>query len=426
MIFIYTRKEIGDGIWFSRVRDEHFKSNKIEVYFLTEFDEMSDADFEAVGYLLTDSCAKYPTYKLLTQRCDELYDASLTNNSGFIGDMRGTIVRISVIDDRYALEGEKLERDACELLLDCILRPNTENGVFSSNVTRIVASEITDAINAKVNDKPWYAAQHAVKIAFEGEPQSRSVEGTVEQAQKITPESAWRAYRHMIERAHIEIVAAGCSDFSECEKAFTEAFSKVERHDVFPLRKPVPSPLKPQPRFVCEKLPMQQAILRMYFKLPEQTDRFGFVLLNLILGGMPMSRFFRNIREKQSLCYYCNTTPSRQKKTLCAYAGVEPKNVDRTREAVLAEIRDICENGVAEEELNFAKLESINSVTSIYDNPNALAAWYFQELLEDKGYSPEEFVEEIKAVTPERVQAVCRQMHLDTVFVLSGQEETNG
>lgn len=403
--------------------DKNYKTNRIDILFLTEFDELSDADYEAVGYLLTDSCAKYPGFKLLSERCAELYDASITNLSDFYEDMRGTAIRMTVIDDRYALEGEELEREACELLLECLLHPHTENGVFDPKTVRIVSAEISDAIRAKINDKRTYAAQKGAQTAYRGEPQSRPIEGTLEQAGKITPQSAWRVYKNMLERGRIEIIASGCSSFEQSERVFAEAFSKLDRSNVIELRKAKPSPVKPQPEYVTEKLPMQQAILRMYFKLPEADDRYAYSLLSLILGGMTTSRCFQNIREKQSLCYYCSTSGNRGKRALNVYAGVEPANVEKTKQAVLAEIRDICENGVTEEELKAAKLESLNSLTSLSDSPTALAVWYLRESLSGENVSPEEYIENMQAVTAERIQRICRMMKLDTVYVLEPEED---
>ena len=66
---------------------------------------------------------------------------------------------------------------------------------------------------------------------------------------------------------------------------------------------------------------MQQAILRMYFKAPKMTDRYAGVVLSMILGGMTTSRFFSNIREKQSLCYYCSCYSNRFKKIITVYDG---------------------------------------------------------------------------------------------------------
>ena len=113
----------------------------------------------------------------------------------------------------------------------------------------------------------------------------------------------------MLERGHIEIYGSGRSDFAESEKILSELFAGIDRGkggEICSLCAK-PSALKPQPRYVTEYFPMQQAITRMYFKAPDMDDRFANVLLGMILGGMTTSRFFENIREKQSLCYYCSS-----------------------------------------------------------------------------------------------------------------------
>ena len=129
-----------------------------------------------------------------------------------------------------------------------------------------------------------------------------------------------------------------------------------------------------------------------------------------------------NIREKQSLCYYCSCFSNRFKRVITAYAGVEPQNVLRTREAVLKEFADICENGVSEDELSRAKLEIINDMRSVYDGVMAIASWYGAQIMDEKVYTPEEYIAEIEKVTPERVQAACRQFSPDTYFTLMPQE----
>lgn len=388
--------------------------------FYTEFGGISNADYEAVAYLLIDSCEKYPDFRLLSERCAELYDANVDSNTDFFGDMRATTVSISAIDDRYALEGEKLEQEACALLLECILHPRTKSGVFDDTAVRIAASEITDAILAKVNDKRQLALVNACKTAYVGEPYSKLIEGTVEEAGQITPESAWRAYCEMIERGHIEIIAAGCSDFADCERALTEAFSNVNRHDVF-IPQVKPSVLKSEPRYVQDKIPMQQAIIRMYFKAPDFNDRIACSMLSLILGGMPTSRFFLNIREKQSLCYYCSSVSAFQKRTLIAYAGVEPKNVKRTQEAIIHELNAVAEGGVTEEELTHARLELLNAIPTLYDSPFALASWFVNQMLFDKTLTPEEYMDEVNSCTAERIQAAAKAMTLDTVYTLESE-----
>ena len=391
--------------------------------FYTEYDEVSRADYAAAAYIRTDCCKRFPSYSELSKRLAELYDASL-NSSTSLGtwDKRSTSVRASILADRYALEGEKLEEEMCGLLCECVLNPNADNGAFDEQVTALMRSELIDTIDSVINDKAAYAAQNAARTAFVGEPQALSPNGTHEQAEKVTPQSAYKAYRKILETAHIEIMCAGSSDFSAAETIFTRNFSVnngINRHDICQTSI-IPSPLKSEPIYVSDTMPMEQAIVRMYFKAPDVSDKYANIMFVMILGGMTMSRFFRNIREKQSLCYYCAATGSFYKKYLCAYAGVQPQNIKRTQDAILSEINDIAENGVSDEDISAALLEIHNTLTTLYDSANAIGNWYLNRLPDNEITTPEQYWEEIQKVTSGRIQAVAEQYKLDTVYTLSG------
>ncbi|MBP1542553.1 MAG: insulinase family protein [Oscillospiraceae bacterium] len=417
-IIIFERKQIGDGIWFSRITDKRFKVNRISVSFYTEIGgDYSRADYAIVPYILVDSCAKYPDYSQLSLRFSELYGASMSDNTSVMGDVRCSSLAVTSIDDRYALEGEKIERETCQLLLDCLLDPLMEGGAFSAQTTQLMKCELIDSIDSVINDKRNYAAQKGGEAAYKGESWGLSIQGTHEEAERITPESAYGAYTEMLRSGRIEISAVGCSDFTESEQLLTAAFAKLTRSGVCtPYYRP--SPLKSQTLCVSEDMPMKQAIMRMYFKAPEMSDRYAGVLLSMILGGMTTSRFFMNIREKQSLCYYCGSFSNRFKRVITVSAGVDAENVERTREAVEAEIRDICENGVSEQELSRAKLEIINDARSVYDGVNSISSWYGSQLMDDEVITPEQYIESIQAVTAERIQAACRMYSPDTFYTL--------
>ncbi len=365
--------------------DKRFKTNEIQVMLYTDFNGLSRSDCAAAAYILTDCCKKFPTYSKLSKHLANLYSASLYSNVNFAwSGMRVAAVKANVLGNAYALDGENLE---------------------------------ADDIDSVINEKSSYAAQRGAMIAFKGEPMDTPPVGTHEEAERITPETAYHAYRNMLETARIHIVCSGSSDFTDTERAFTKAFSKLERSNICELKK-TPSTLKPEPAVFADTIPMEQAILRMYFKAPEFGDFRAALILSVILGGMTTSRFFLNIREKQSLCYYCACTGNRALRTLTAYAGVEPQNIELTKQAILDELNDIRENGVTEEELSAAKLDLYNRYSSMKDSPSIMIAWYHGQILDDEIHSPEEECMEIEKVTSERIRAAARAYTLDTVYTL--------
>ncbi len=423
MIIIFERKQIADGAFFSRITDKRFKTNQIMAYVLTEFEGDSRADYAVASYALSECCEKFPTYRILSKYLSNLYDASLTSNTGNIFaccDRRMSYIGGVILDDRYALDGEKLEAEYSELLCECLTKPLAKDGAFDENVTTLMKAELIDTIDSVINEKSSYAAKNAAKTAYIGEPSELPAYGTREEAERVTAQSAYTAYKKLLETGHIEIVAAGCSEFSDAERVFTAMLAGISRGSVKPIAMSKPSPLKETPAYASDTLTMQQAILRMYFKAPELSDHYADKLFTMILGGMTTSRFFSNIREKQSLCYYCGCFSNRYKRVLTVNAGVEPQNLKRTEQAVLHELSEIQENGITEEELRNALLEAKNQLEMMRDS-TAISGWYLDQITEEKILSPEEYLAELKKVTPERIQAAARLYRLDTVYALSGE-----
>ena len=170
MFIILDRKQIADGIYFSKIIDGRYKTNRISIAFYTDFDEERRADYAILPYILTDSCRRYPNLTRLTEKFSDLYGASVSDNLGCSFDSRQMTFSISCIDDRYTLAGEKLEQECCGLLLDCILDPCTENGAFPVETIEIMRQELIDAIQSVKGDKRMYAAQQGALAAFPGEP----------------------------------------------------------------------------------------------------------------------------------------------------------------------------------------------------------------------------------------------------------------
>ena len=145
-------------------------------------------------------------------------------------------------------------------------------------------------------------------------------------------------------------------------------------------------------------------------------------LMCTILGGSAHSKFFTNVREKQSLCYYCVSRYHRQKGVITVESGVEFENIEKTRKAVEAELEAIRNGDVTEDEIRFAKLAVANSFVSIYDSVGGITEWYVSQLGDGNLLSVEEAVADFENVTKEQIVQAANKLTLDTVYVLKGEE----
>ena len=417
---IINRRKIADGVYFSSITDKRYKKNLISVAFSTQLSEDTATENVIVPVLLTKCNSKLPTYKAFNNKMSRLYASGIGGTAGRQYDLQTISFGAYYLDDIYALSGEKMTGIMTDILIDCLTSPVTENGVFSEKFVELEKKTVIDNIETAINDKRSYAIERAMKTICKGEPASVCSYGTVEKAKLITPDSAYKAYRRMLETMPCEIICTGCSDFEGVAEKFAAAFEKVGRHDIENTTIAL-SPVKTQTEEVTERLTVNQSKLVLGFKSHSDDDA-ALVLLQKIFGGTTSSKLFRNVREKMSLCYYCSAARNDLKGIMLVNSGVENENIEKTKEAVIDQLEEIKNGNFTNEDINFAEMAIKNDFKSVADSAGNVSNWYFDCIRKNDIVTPEEKLGRYLGVSKERIIAAAKSMVLDSVYVLPGNE----
>ena len=417
---IINRRKIADGVYFSSITDKRYKKNLISVAFSTQLSEDTATENVIVPVLLTKCNSKLPTYKAFNNKMSRLYASGIGGTAGRQYDLQTISFGAYYLDDIYALSGEKMTGIMTDILIDCLTSPVTENGVFSEKFVELEKKTVIDNIETAINDKRSYAIERAMKTSCKGEPASVCSYGTVEKAKLITPDSAYKAYRRMLETMPCEIICTGCSDFDGVAEKFAAAFEKVGRHDIENTTIAL-SPVKTQTEEVTERLTVNQSKLVLGFKSHSDDDA-ALVLLQKIFGGTTSSKLFRNVREKMSLCYYCSAARNDLKGIMLVNSGVENENIEKTKEAVIDQLEEIKNGNFTNEDINFAEMAIKNDFKSVADSAGNVSNWYFDCIRKNDIVTPEEKLGRYLGVSKERIIAAAKSMVLDSVYVLTGNE----
>lgn len=417
---IINRRKIADGVYFSSITDKRYKKNLISVAFSTQLSEDTATENVIVPVLLTKCNSKLPTYKAFNNKMSRLYASGIGGTAGRQYDLQTISFGAYYLDDIYALSGEKMTGIMTDILIDCLTSPVTENGVFSEKFVELEKKTVIDNIETAINDKRSYAIERAMKTICKGEPASVCSYGTVEKAKLITPDSAYKAYRRMLETMSCEIICTGCSDFEGVAEKFAAAFEKVGRHDIENTTIAL-SPVKTQTEEVTERLTVNQSKLVLGFKSHSDDDA-ALVLLQKIFGGTTSSKLFRNVREKMSLCYYCSAARNDLKGIMLVNSGVENENIEKTKEAVIDQLEEIKNGNFTNEDINFAEMAIKNDFKSVADSAGNVSNWYFDCIRKNDIVTPEEKLGRYLGVSKERIIAAAKSMVLDSVYVLTGNE----
>lgn len=430
MTVAYQRKQLAEGLFSTTVIDEKFKSNQIRVRFLTPLSQETAAE-QALAIGMLSMCSKqYPTLAALSARRAELYGTGLGSDITRSGDLQVLSLSVSAIDSRYALEGEDVNALALELLLGCLFEPSAENGAFEESMFRIRKKDLVDTILAEINNKRGYAISQARKLMFEGEDAACAAYGELKEAEAVTPQSAYQAYRRLLEEAQVELYFVGGSKQPEAERKLAEAFSRIRRApkavEFF-----LPSPCKAEVRRAAERLDVEQSKLVLALKY-DYDNPFIFKLMNTILGGgSTVSKLFVNVREKMSLCYYCASSIAVTKRTLLIDSGIALEKAEIAEQAILDQIRAIGDGDFSDEDLENAVRTICDDIGAVGDTPSSWVGWCFDRMVLNDPVMPQEMIARLKAaISPENLDETrseiikaAQSLKLDTVYLMQQREE---
>lgn len=417
-----NRKEIAEGVFFNSIKDNRFKTMKITTNLIVPLtNENASANALLCG-VLSHSCKEYPDFTELSRKLSSLYGADLATSVKKIGDNQVLRISASGLDDRYAFDGDSVAKELSSLLCNVIFEPNLINNEFPKTDVEQEKRQLLDVIDSEFNDKRIYANSQLVKNMCANEVFGIKRYGTAEKIEECTEKSLFCTWKNLLKTARFEIMYVGESSPSLAEAVFTNAFKSIERQPQSVSTEVIRNAEKP--KHICEKMELSQSKLVMGFRagtaVPDE-DVNATRLMCAILGGTANSKLFCNVREKQSLCYYCSSSYDRIKGIITVDSGVEGDNIEKAEKGIMNEIEEMKKGNISDFEIEATKMAVVNSFYSTNDTVGGIEAWYLSQLFDGEFRTMEEMSNEINAVTKEQIVAAARKITLDTVYVLKNK-----
>ncbi len=154
-----------------------------------------------------------------------------------------------------------------------------------------------------------------------------------------------------------------------------------------------------------------------YPGLPQgHPDRYVQSVLDHVAGGGMSSRLFQEVREKRGLVYSIGTFSVlyRDAGAFAVYAGTSPERAREVLEVSLRELDRLRQEPVPQEELGRAK-EALKASLMLSLESTASRMFFLSraELYHGRRITPDEVLQELEAVTAERVQALAQGLLTD-------------
>ena len=339
--------------------------------------------------MLCASCAEYPDLLSLNRKLAELYGAELTPSASKHGENLVLRITMTMIGDRFALDGESISVECARLLCKALFEPNVENGAFRPDEVAREKRIRLDRIEALKSSKRAYAQKQMLELMCADEAYSLSVLGEEEDISALTPEQLYASWQDLLKTAFVQLQVVGDLEVEPITALFREYFDRVEdRHVV--RGETVVIPFAKTVKRGEEEQDIAQSKLVMGFRCGMHEPFENYAAMRTftdLFGGGTYSRLFMNVREKQSLCYYCAARLTAAKGILTVQSGVETENAERAEKEIRKQLDEMKAGGVTAEDLEKSKRSMEDFFLSVFDTPEELDGWLFSQVTDDEFHS---------------------------------------
>lgn len=418
-----TMQNIAEGIRFCSVKTDKFKTCRVNISLAMPLDK--NASSRAIlPFMFSRRCAKYPDYTSLNRVLDELYGAAVSAGVLKRGEAQVISFSMSAIDDRFAIDGDKVALECTKLLADMIFDPLTEGESFPEDIIEQEKRLLAEAIENEQNDKRRYAMLRCEQLMFADEAYGVNRFGSVEDVKALTPDVVYAAWRDVLQKATVQITMVSSMDPQPIVDLIREKFSEIERHPV-EIKTLFVSGL-PKPEYISESMPLKQGKLVMGFRTGMRSEDDMMPAMKVavdIFGGGTYSKLFSVVREKMSLCYYCSAALFNSKGIVMVQSGIEDTNEEKAKNEIINQLRLTAEGEFTDEDFSSSIKSLTDSILGNSDTPEEITAWYASQILRNELKAPETYAKEIGSVDRAEVVRAAKTIMLDTIFMLKSSGE---
>lgn len=409
---------VSDAVTLSSFVDSRFKTMRLAVNMLVPISASRAAQYALLPSLVSRATRRYPDYTSLSARLAELYGASLGSGVQRIGEYQRISLSVGGVASRYAFGGEDMFTELSRLLFSVLFEPLVDGqGLFPQENFAQEKRQQLEQKDAEFSDKMIFAHQRCREILFEGCPAGIDRLGSREDIAALARRDLTPAWEELLRNARFEIFVLGnCQP--ELEQ-LQEGFRGLGARQVLGAA-PYTEPSRL--RRVSEECSVSQSKLVMAYRAdagPE--ERLLFELVSAVLGEPTSSKLFQNVREKQGLCYYCDSAFIWSDGTLYIESGVEAGELERVEEAAAEQLAALQRGEITEEELRCAKLYLSSSMRAVTDSLHQIEGWYLGRTFDQPGQTPQQAMDILMSYTVEQLAEAANRLRPAVVYALRGE-----
>ena len=373
------------------IKTNKFKTITIDVDFYRNIKKEEITKRNLLKMVLLDSSNNYKTERDLIIESENLYDIKVSSSISRIGNFSNLSFQTKFLNEKYT--EKDMNKESIIFFLDLIFNPYVKDNTFVSidNQKNRLRQDILSIKDNKIR----YSILKLME-KMKDKPYSYNTFGYLEDIDNITGKSLYEYYKKVLKEDKKVLVK---------ELVPRKRIARYREYDT-----------------------VKQSQLLLLASLNGLTDyerQYVIKLYNELLGGNSNSILFNTVREKNSYCYYINSSVKAYDNILIINSGVEAKNIDKSIKLIKKCLKDVSLGKFSLDDLDSCKNTIISAIKSNRDNPITAINTYFSKVLVGSD-SDEERIEKFSKVTKEDIIKVSKKISLHTVLTLEPKEEEHG
>jgi len=280
---------------------------------------------------------------------------------------------------------------------------------------------IIDEINMSLDSPSQRVEMLIDELLWPNHPLGRDVAGCKESVATIDRDTILNYLQSQYQPGNTVISITGDIEHESAIAAVSQVFGNWTNNQ--PRSGYLPYQEQPVQRLNIETRDTEQAHLCLGIPgLPLlHPKRYTLDLLNVILGEGMSSRLFTEVRDRLGLAYSISSHSEHyhDSGSITIYAGVEPNNLETAVKAILEQLAQLKEP-VSEHELSRTKELTTGRLLLGMEDSRSVAGWLGgQEVLNGRILSVDEVISIVKAITPQELGELARELILTSQLRLS-------
>ncbi|MDR0614476.1 MAG: insulinase family protein [Lactobacillales bacterium] len=416
------RIELKENVHLMTVPTSKYKTVQILMCFSTPLQEDIVAKRALLSNLMETNSKQFSVQTELSKKLAELYGASFHSYVDRKGNMHRLNFLITIVNDLYVQDNQLLERTV-DFLKEIIFKPNIKEKAFDQETFKLEQDNLIKYIESLVEDKGYYAKLRLQKLYYRSsKAQAEPVCGTAQAVKQLTAKELACYYQEVITTDKIDIMVMGNVNETRVQKLFS-GFSFVPRQfsdiDIF-YNEPLTNVVIER----AEQDSLNQSKLDLAYHLPIRfvdSAHFALQIFNGLFGGFSQSKLFLNIREKEGLAYFINSSFDSFRSLMLVSTAINRINRNKVIELIHEQLFSLQSGEFEEAEFLQTKVMLKNIYLLSRDNINTIMEEKFINfLLPQTKFSKEEYLQNLQLVTREEIIDVANKIKLQAIFFLEG------